>query len=289
MKIITLLFVLFLITGCKQTKELTWTAINVNSTGKQGDSHLISKNGRHFMIDTGQYYYVKRTLIPYLKSKHISYIDSILITHPHLDHYGGLVELMKSGIKIGKVYMNMPTKEQVDNEPGGGIWRYILDIKKAAKMYHVNIKPIIKGSKYILDKDSYFKVLYVCDGIHTPVGKTDINGMSALIMLYNGKNRFLFTGDLSKKIGDYIAKNSNNLKADILKFPHHGAVSHVPKLGEQSFPSKIFFQKVNPEFFIVPAPKTIWCSKLGKRARELVKENNYSVYINGFHGDITVI
>ena len=112
--LILALFVVISLTSCKDKKELTWTAINVNSTGKQGDAHLISKNGRHFMIDTGQYYYVKRTLIPFLKRKHISYIDSILITHPHFDHYGGLVELMKSEIKIGRVYMNMPTKEQME-------------------------------------------------------------------------------------------------------------------------------------------------------------------------------
>jgi len=192
-------------------------------------------------------------------------------------------------IKIGKIYFNIPTKKNIESEPWSGRWRYILDILNAAKKYHVPIIPIKAGDKYIIDKNSYFEVLYQYDGEHTPVGKTDINGMSAVIMLHNGKNRFLFTGDLSQKIGDYIASNFNNLKADILKFPHHGAVSHVPKLGEQGFPSKIFFQKVNPKVVIVPAPKTIWCSKLGKRARELVKDNNYTAYINGFHGNITVI
>jgi len=241
------------------------------------------------MIDTGQYYYVKSTLIPYSHSKHISYIDSILITHPHFDHYGGLVELIKSDIKIGKVYFNIPTKEKIDSEPGAGRWRYILDILHVAKEYHIPIIPIKARDKYIIDRNRYFEVLYQYDGEYTPVGKTDINGMSAVIMLLDGKNRFLFTGDLSKKIGDYIAKKSNNLKADILKFPHHGAVSYVPKLGEQSFSSKIFFQKVNPKVIIVPALKTIWCSKLGKRARELVKDNNYTTYINGFNGNISVV
>ncbi len=289
-KFLFLIVALFLLNSCdKDNNKLVWTVINVNSTGKQGDAHLISKNGKHFMIDTGQYYYVKRTLLPFLHSKHISYIDSILITHPHFDHYGGLVSIMQSDIKVGKIYMNIPTKNKVESEPGGGRWRYILDILNAAKKYHVPIIPIKAGDKYIFDKNSYFEVLYQYDGEHTPVGKTDINGMSAVMMLHNGKNRFLFTGDLSQKIGDYIASNFNNLKADILKFPHHGAVSHVPKLGEQGFPSKIFFQKVSPKVVIVPAPKTIWCSKLGKRARELVKDNNYTTYVNGFNGNISVV
>ncbi len=281
MRNVLLIIISFIfIISCNKEDRLTWTAINVNSTGKQGDAHLISKNGRYFMIDTGQYYYVKRTLLPFLHSKHISYIDSILITHPHFDHYGGITELMKSNIKIGKIYFNIPTKKKMESEPWGGSWDDILNIIKVAKMYHIPIVPIKAGDIYRLDKNSYFKVLYAYDGIHTPVGVTDINDMSAIVMLYHGKNRFLFTGDLNKKLGKYLGEHAKDIQADILKFPHHGTEGFAPN---------IFFKSVNPKVVIVPGPASLWCSKRSKRARELVKDNNYTAYINGFHGNITVI
>ena len=278
---ILLIVALFLLNSCnKDNNKLVWTAINVNSTGKQGDAHLISKNGKHFMIDTGQYYYVKRTLLPFLHSKHICYIDSILITHPHFDHYGGITELMKSDIKIGKIYFNIPTKEKMESEWWGGHWKDILYIQEVAKKYHVPIIPIKAGDIYKLDKDSYFKVLYQYDGEHTPVGKTDINDMSAILMLYHGKNRFLFTGDLNNKLGGYLAKNANNIQANILKFPHHGT---------EGFPPNTFFKKVNPKVVVVPGPATLWCSKRSIRARKIVKDNNYTTYVNGFNGNISVV
>jgi len=76
--------------GCnKESDKLQWMMINVNSTGKQGDAHLLIGGDKHFMIDTGQVYYVKNTLLPFFKKHNINHLDGVLITHPHFDHYGG--------------------------------------------------------------------------------------------------------------------------------------------------------------------------------------------------------
>ena len=108
LKYLFLIIGLFLF-GCNSSKtdNLIWTAINVNSTGKQGDAHLISKGNKHFIIDCGQKYYVESTLIPYLESKKINNIEGIIITHPHFDHYGGLKTLIDKEYHIKKIYMNI--------------------------------------------------------------------------------------------------------------------------------------------------------------------------------------
>ena len=278
-KYFILMCILILFIGCTKDNKLEWTAINVNSTGKQGDAHLISKGEKHFIIDTGQQYYVESTLIPFLLSKKIKVIDGILITHPHFDHYGGLYALIKSNFTIKKIYMNMPTRKQMKREWWGGKYHDLEVIREAAKKKHIALLPVNKGDTYRFDKTSYFEVLYAYDGIHTPVGVTDINDMSVIAMLHDGKNKFLFTGDLNRKLGQYLGEHAKNIKADILKFPHHGT---------EGFATNIFFKTVSPKVVIVPGPKYLWCSDRSKRARKLVEDNNYTAYINGFHGNITV-
>ncbi|MBU4357605.1 MAG: hypothetical protein KKD99_13775 [Proteobacteria bacterium] len=123
------------------------------------------------------------------------------------------------------------------------------------------------------------KVLYAFDGDHTPVGETDINDMSAVMMLTCGKTKVLFTGDLNAPIGRYIVKNRDTIpiQADILKAPHHGTEGTV---------DNDFFKAVNPAVIVVPAPAVLWLSDRSKRIRELTHDKR--CLVNGSDGDITV-
>lgn len=259
---------------------LTWTAINVNRDIKQGDAHLISKNGHHVLIDAGAIGYSKSLLLPFLQSKGIDKIDHLYISHPHDDHYGGVIPLIESDIQIGAIHMTLPPKNRMDIEYWGGKYSDLLEIQAIAKKHNIPVFPIISGEKITLDKLSFIEVLYSYDGIHTPIGKTDINDMSAIMMIVDGKNRFLLTGDLNHGLGKHLALNAHNIKADIIKAPHHGAETFAPD---------IFFKKVNPQVMIVPSPKDLWCSQRSERSRKLALDNNYTTYINGFHGHITVV
>ena len=268
--------------GCEPAKKdiLTWTAINVSPNIQQGDAHLISKNGKYFLIDAGHISYAREVLLPFLKKKGVSELEAVLITHPHNDHYGGVKALIENHFKIKSLYMNMPTKEQMDKEYWGGTYNELLTIRDLAKTHHIKIMPIKKGDKLIFDKKSFIEVLYVYDGLHSPVGKTDINGMSVIAMIYDRNNKFLLTGDLNKKLGKYLGENADNIEADILKAPHHGTEGFAPN---------VFFETVNPKVLIVPSPKHLWFSKRSERTRALAKKYHYQTYVNGYHGDITVI
>ncbi|CAA6826827.1 MAG: Metallo-beta-lactamase family protein [uncultured Sulfurovum sp.] len=281
-KILLTIILSLLLTSCNNpfsAGTLTWTAINVNAYIQQGDAHLISKNGKHILIDVGHRSYAKKILIPTLQKAGVKSIDKVLITHPHNDHYGGLKPLIDAGMKIKAIYMNMPTKKQMAQEPWGGSYAELDEIQLLAKKADIPVVPIVMGDKYTFDSDTYIEVLYVYNGINTPVGKTDLNDMSAVCMVYHGENRFLLTGDLNKKLGGYLAKNVDNLRADILKSPHHGTEHFAPNA---------FFDKVEAKVLIVPAPKHIWWSENSKRTRNLARQKGYETYVNGFHGNITV-
>ena len=281
-KYITLIFLSVIFLGCEKknlTNTLTWTAINVNAVTQQGDAHLISKNNKHFLVDTGHSIYASNILIPYLKNKGINKIESILITHPHNDHYGGIKTLIKNNFKIQTIYMNIPTKKQMDKEYWGGTYAELLEIQALSKKHNINFSEVKIGDRLEFDSISYMEILYVYNGINTPVGTTDINDMSVISMLNHGKNKFLFTGDLNEKLGTYLAEHANNIQADILKAPHHGT---------EGFPPNSFFEKVSPKVLIVPAPKHLWFHKRSKRTRDLAIKNNYKTYVNGYNEHITI-
>ena len=116
------------------------------------------------------------------------------------------------------------------------------------------------------------------------MGKTDINGMSLILLLTHSGVRALFTGDLNDPIGAYLAKlghnGVNSLKADILKVPHHGA---------DPLASNDFFDSVGPRVALVPAPSGLWLSDRCKRAREYFESKKIRTYVNGIHGHVTVM
>ena len=273
------------LSGCNRKLDagqncLTWTSINVCSTYRQGDAHLISKNGKHYLIDGGHPEVTQTLFLPFLKAHKITHLDAVMINHPHSDHYGGIKALFENGIKVDRLYMNMPTEQQMKWEWYGGDYKDLLDIRKLAEKNGTPISPIRQGDRFVFDKNSSLEVLYVYDGIHTPVGKTDINDMSAITLIRDGKNRFLLTGDLNKALGGWLAEHGENLKADVVKIPHHGTEDLAPNA---------FLEIVAPKDIIVTAPQNLWCSKRSKRIRDLAAKKHYGVYVNGFQGDITVV
>ena len=262
--------------------DLIWTMVNVNYSRLQGDAHLIQvRGGKTILIDTGYRNIAEKALVPDLKKKHITSLDIVFISHPHKDHYGGLYDLMKHHIGIKKVYFNIPDKKKCDHEiPWGCDYNDVLATRKALLDYGADVRTAAPGMIFPLGGDTNINILYAFDGVHTPVGTTGINDMSLIMMLTHRNLRFLFTGDLNRKIGTYLADNSDSVQADILKVPHHGTESTAPD---------IFFQRVSPDYGLVPAPKYLWLSDRSRRIRDWFKKKHIPVFINGLNGDIAVI
>ena len=67
------------------------TVLNVG----QGDSTLIQiPNGHTLLIDAGPPNKGKDVILPYFQSQQITSLDAILVTHYHMDHIGGLDEVI---------------------------------------------------------------------------------------------------------------------------------------------------------------------------------------------------
>jgi beta-lactamase superfamily II metal-dependent hydrolase len=147
------------------------------------------------------------------------------------------------------------------------------------KSNQVKILEAKAGMRFDLGLGSSLKILHAYDGVNTPVGRTDINDMSYIMLLRHGFNTALFTGDLNAKLGEYLAKESKDLKVDILKLPHHGTEGAAPDA---------FFAATAPRDVLVPSPALLWCTPRSARMKNWVESRKIPTYVNGFSGHVTV-
>ena len=262
-------------------KPLTWSMVNVNYSPQQGDAHLIqTSKGKNILIDTGHLDPARKALVPFLQSKGIKKIDTVFITHPHKDHYLGLLAILESGIPIETVYMNDIGRKECEAEmPLACDFEELKSYRTMLNNNRVTVLEAKAGMQFDLGLGSSLKILYAFDGVNTPVGRTDINDMSHIMLLKHGFNTALFTGDLNAKLGAYLAKEVKDLKVDILKLPHHGT---------EGAPPDAFFDAVSPKAALVPSPALLWCTPRSARMKNWVESRKIPTYVNGFSGNITV-
>lgn len=260
-------------------RVVRWHVLDVSDDSAQADANLIQfENGQAVLIDAGE-----RThkLAPRLTARGIRRIDKIFISHPHKDHYNAIPSLLDAQIQIGEVYLNMPPKSLCDAEiPWGCDMADINKLIGRLKLSGIQVKSMNAGEVYVQLGDVELSAIYAHDGISPPVGPTDINDLSVIMLLRNGNIRALFTGDLNLKYGEYLASLSDiNLKAQLMKVPHHGTEGLAPDS---------FFDWVAPDAAFVPAPASLWLSDRSKRPRDWFKNHNTPVYVTGLTGAVMI-
>ncbi|MEG3309715.1 DNA internalization-related competence protein ComEC/Rec2 [Streptococcus suis] len=205
------LALLFFITKHPLENEVTVVDIG------QGDSiFLRDMRGRTVLIDVGgrvdfaakeewqersSQANAERTLIPYLHSRGVDRIDSLVLTHTDADHVGDVLEVAKQ-VQIGRIVVS----------PGS---LTVPDFVATLKEINVPVHVVAVGDRLSIF-DSYLEVLY-------PSGTGD-GGNNDSIVLYGRllETNFLFTGDLEQGELDLI-ETYPNLPVDVLKAGHHGS------------------------------------------------------------------
>lgn len=202
-------------------KEMKVHFINVG----QGDSILIqSPNGKNMLIDGG----TKSEgldLVAFIQKQGITKLDYVVATHPDADHIGGLIEVLRSNIKIGTFLDS--GKAHTSNT-----YKEMLTLIRNDK----NIKFIsaAKGQEILFD-NLKLKVL------HADAKASDNNDASIVLKLAYNKVSFLFTGDADTGIEAGLIGNSD-IQSTILKAGHHGS---------NTSSSAYFISKVKPKVTIL--------------------------------------
>lgn len=162
-------------------------------------------------------------------------IDTLVATHPHADHIGGMGELVK-GMEAGSIYMPNATSNSKAFE----------SLLLAIQGKGLSIKEAKAGVSIPNSLDSGgSKANGVTCTFVAPVksGYDDLNNYSAVLRVEYGKRAFLFTGD-----AEMLSENeiTSTIRADVLKVGHHGSPSST---------GEAFLKKVSPTYAAISVGK----------------------------------
>lgn len=190
----------------------------------QGDSIFIeTSQGHQILIDGGP---GERILDKLAKQMPFwdKTLDLVVSTHSHFDHLSGLLKVLE--------------RYEIENV----IWNGVEDTSSLLKSWKNGLSQE-KARVLIAKQGQRIKAgkteLYVLHPFESLAGKEwagDLNDSSVVIRLEFGRNSFLFTGDITKKVENELVERANScvshscvLASDVLKVPHHGSKTSATK------------------------------------------------------------
>ncbi len=173
----------------------------------QGDSILIYSNGYSALIDTGTTDSASE-LSATLKNEGISIIDVLILTHLHLDHTGGVEQIINNFEVDTLILPELTTYSE-------GIYSAELAIDKVTRA---------EGNVFKACEDMTFDIGdFTVTVIGTYYDIIDENNRSLIIRADTVGGSFLFMGDAESKTEKQLIKDNKNLDCDVLKVGHHGS------------------------------------------------------------------
>ncbi len=252
-------------------RPLRVTYLDVN----QGDGALIEcPNKKTILIDGGGYpsyqgdrKISKDVLLPALYSKRISSLDLVIISHPHDDHMKGIEELIgEIPIKAIGVF-GMDYKYMSD---------FIADIEKR----DIVVLKLAEGDLINVEGNITIEVLSPQGNAIIVDEQKDINNLSLVVRLDYKSRSFLFTGDIEEDRENTLIEKGKNVKADVLKVPHHGS---------NTSSSKMFIDRVKPSVSIISVGESNNFNHPNPDVVSLLEDISTKVYRTDKNGAIEII
>lgn len=186
-----------------------------------------------------------------LKKYSDCHVDAWFFTHPHHDHIGAFIDILKndSDIIIDEILFNFPhvdmlSKYGMRTEKEIILWQEFRDLIDSG--FSDRCKTVKSGDIYKFD-DVSVNVLRV---FNPSITENFINNSSAVYRIDSPSKRILILGDLGVEGGNEVMNNisADKLYADYTQMAHHG----------QAGVSKEFYQYIKPRICLWAAPDWLW-------------------------------
>jgi len=212
------------------------------------DAAFVRYGEYSMLIDcAGNQWRQTKALLDKLQIKEMTYA---LNSHPDADHIGGFNHVLKN-VPAGEFLLGFP--EDYDE---GDTVRF--------KIYEDLHKLDIPFRQVANGETIEFGDVKITVHQRTDASLTRVNNKSVMLMIEYGERRIFFTGDIQRDAQLLLIKDADtlDLKADILKFPHHG----YAKMQEG------FLNMVSPELVICTSGRS------GAKGADQLKEKKIPHY-----------
>jgi len=196
----------------------------------EGDSILIeAPSGKTVLIDSGNLI-TGLDVVRYLEKNNIYELDHLILTHPHLDHIGGVFSILQM-LDIENIYDN---GEDLSKERGlEDVYSWYSDLVRNSSKYSI----LGAGDSLVMDEVK-LKILWP----NKPFISSNFNVNSLVIMVEYRAFSCLLAGDLKTPAEVELLKKKSHLEADILKVGHHGC---------DDASSRGFLEAIKPKISII--------------------------------------
>jgi len=178
-----------------------------------GGKTVVFDAGSSSSLDAG-----RRWIVPAMQRLNIRRIDAIAISHPDLDHYSAVLELVDA-FTVDRVLVTPQLTDQVRRFPNSAV-AYMTDglMQRGVLVEQVAAgKTMTMGDAQLVwlhpkaDDDDYSRA----------------NEHSMVIKVHVADRRVLLTGDLEREGIAHLLPRQSTLRADILELPHHGSFNEL--------------------------------------------------------------
>ena len=235
----------------------------------QGDSALVTMpDGTTLLVDGGGSIIdttrrIGETVVSeYLWWRGLDQIDYALVTHADADHIDGLNDVLKNFTVRNALIARAPA-----NDPEYS--------KFSETLKHTNTHAeLLQAGDVIHFGAVELSVLWPPAG-----GETSTNNDSIVLRLRFGERSILLTGDIEKQAERSLLESQQNLRADVVKVPHHGS---------KTSSTEDFVSATAPQFAIISVGRH---SMFGHPHKEVVQRwqsHGATILTTGECGTITI-
>lgn len=197
-------------------------------------------------------------------------LEAIILTHPHADHYFGLIAVIER-YKLNGFYT-----EDVKIESEG---YDLLEAKLADK--NLSAKDLSVGDNFKTGSELGIKILWPrLDSFEKSdqnSSNIDLNGLSVVALITFGNFSALMTGDAGENVMSIIDSEAGDI--DVLKVPHHGSRTGL---------SDDFLNTVKPEVSIISLGKDNSYGHPSKNIIDLLEKNKSKIFRTDLNGEIEI-
>ncbi len=247
----------------------------------QGDGIFLEASGKTMLVDCGssqEKHVGEEVLIPFLKSRGIGKLDTIVVSHGDLDHMSGIRDLLEDpdcGIAVGGLIL--PETSETDKGD-----RACQELAQLARIKGINVEYC--GAGDLLTDVLGEKIEVLC--LH-PDEKgeriMDRNENSQVFYLTYRKFSMLLTGDIGEDTEYEIMERYLLAPVTVLKAAHHGSATST---------GKAFLEAVCPAYVILsygegnayghPSPQVVErCGEAGAEIYETARSGALQLWTDG--------